>query len=29
MERFFAKFDPSGKIVTDGTFSTLGKMTNA
>ena len=29
MERFFAKMDPSGKIVTDGTFSTIGKLINA
>jgi hypothetical protein len=29
MERFFAKMDPSGKIVTDGTLSMLGKLVNA
>jgi hypothetical protein len=30
MERFFAKIDPtSGKIVTDGTLTTLGKLVNA
>ncbi len=28
LERFFAKLDPSGRIVTDGTFSTIGKLIN-
>lgn len=29
MDRFFAKMDPTGAIVTDGTMSMLGKLANA
>jgi len=28
MDRFFAKLDPSGKIVVDGALTTLGKLVN-